>query len=258
MKIQELMEAVGGDVLYHSVGRGKVAQQILKSGVIKPFAGDADSDFGQEHEVISTSRDQFLRFPYGNGIVQFVLDKNALKQAGYKIEPWSMAQQIGGEFYKTEKEERVWHPKGIGIPVKAPFVKEIQVDPEVEAAKPFIKAAKKLGIPVTAMKGYKKSSNVDHKNHLDPNESDPKRYELYKQTMFGDPEYTIVYNREGGGSTIIQPFYQMKDEQVAKKIFKQVIDRVSQGKGYEDIKQANIKYAKSWEKGRYELPVGSH
>ena len=254
MKIQELIEAVGDNLLYHSVREGRVAQQILKSGVIKPFVGDVDSEYGQEQEVISTSRDQYHRFPYGDGIVQFVLDKNALKQAGYKVEPWSMAQQIGGAFYKSEKEERVWHPKGIGIPVKAPFVKEIQVDPEVEAAKPFIKAAKKLGIPVTAMKGYKKSSNVDHKNHLDPNMADPSKYSLEKQMWFGEPAYTITYDKKD----IIQPFYLVKDEPYIKKAFKQIVDRVKQGKGYEDIKKANIKYAKSWEKGRYELPVGSH
>lgn len=164
MKVQELLEAVGGDHVYHSVANDRTAIKILRTGVINPNLSDEDEEGGWEIPSISTSRNQRYRFPYGGGAVQFVLDRSAIRKAGFKVMPFSYARfygksdsnkSTGDDLHKQETEERIYHKRGIGIPLKAPMVIGIEINPELKTSKTLLKLAKDAGIPVTNMKSFK-------------------------------------------------------------------------------------------------------
>lgn len=164
MKIQELLEAVGGDHVYHSVKDDRTAIKILRSGVIKPNLSDEDEEGGWKIPSISTSRNQRYRFPYGGGAVQFILDRSEIRKAGFKVIPFSYRQfygdsnvdsPTGDTLHKQETEERIYHKRGIGIPLKSPIVVGIEINPELKTSKILLKVAKEAGIPVTNMKSFK-------------------------------------------------------------------------------------------------------
>ena len=166
MRIEELLEAVGGDYVYHSVGNDRTAIRILRSGVIKPNLSDEDADSGWTIPSISTSRNERYRFPYGGGAVQFILDRSAIRQAGFKVMPFSYNQfykdqapedtpPSGNVLHKQETEERIYHKRGIGIPLKAPIVVGIEINPKLRTSKTLLKLAKDMNIPVTNMKSFK-------------------------------------------------------------------------------------------------------
>jgi hypothetical protein len=167
MKIQELLEAVGGDYVYHSVEDDRTAIRILRSGVIKPNLSDEDEDAGWTIPSISTSRNQRYRFPYGGGAVQFILDRSAIRQAGFKVMPFSYRQfykdkdtaenpPSGDVLHKQETEERIYHKRGIGIQLKPPILVGIEINPKLKTSKTLLKLAKEMDIPVTNMKSFKK------------------------------------------------------------------------------------------------------
>ena len=166
MRIQELLEAVGGDHVYHSVRSDRTAIRILKAGMIKPNLSDEDADAGWTIPSISTSRNERYRFPYGDGAVQFILDRSAIRQAGFKVMPFSYRQfykdqdpentpPSGDVLHKQETEERIYHKRGIGIPLKAPIVVGIEINPKLRTSKTLLKLAKDMNIPVTNMKSFK-------------------------------------------------------------------------------------------------------
>lgn len=166
MKIQELLEAVGGDHVYHSVRSDRTAIKILKSGIIKPNLSDEDEDAGWTIPSISTSRNQRYRFPYGGGAVQFILDRSAIRRAGFKVMPFSYRQfykdqkpenlpPSGDVLHKQETEERIYHKRGIGIPLKPPILVGIEINPNLKTSKTLLKLAKDMNIPVTNMKSFK-------------------------------------------------------------------------------------------------------
>ena len=166
MRIEELLEAVGGDHVYHSVRSDRTAIRILKSGMIKPNLSDEDEDAGWTIPSISTSRNQYYRFPYGDGAVQFILDRSAIRQAGFKVMPFSYNQfykdqdpentpPSGNILHKQETEERIYHKRGIGIPLKPPIIIGIEINPALKSSKTLLKLAKEMNIPVTNMKSFK-------------------------------------------------------------------------------------------------------
>ena len=121
--VEFVTEAVGGDYIYHSVAQPNQIWNILRKGVIQPHLSDTDEEGGWEIPVISASRSQYYRFPYGGGSIQLVLDKNALRQAGFKVLPFSYMQfynqpdgtgpTASNPMYKQETEERIYHPRGL-------------------------------------------------------------------------------------------------------------------------------------------------
>ena len=257
-----IIEAVGGNYLYHGVPDGSTAMAIIKSGFIKPNEVhqldrkyDDDDNILDEPDVISLSRDQSLRFPYGNAVAQFVVDKDALKQAGIKVMP---AAGVG--YGKAEKEERVWTP----IPVKPPFVTAIQVDPNLleEIPKPFLSKLKKLGVRIEPWKSFKepvdpasskKASNAKGKP------VGPDWKQLYLGSAFDPPRYTLYYKIPGWtDGKEIKPFSYMSDKNFAEKILKLVQDRTRIGQGIKDIQArfSQDQYAKTWKKGNGRLSPG--
>ena len=159
-----IIEAVGGDYIYHSVAQPNQIWNILRKGVIQPHLSDTDEEGGWEIPVISASRNQYYRFPYGGGSIQLVLDRNALRQAGFKVMPFSYMQfynQADGTgptasnpMYKQETEERIYHPRGIGIPVKKPYVLGIQIRKELMNKVPegLLKLINDSGLELTTMR----------------------------------------------------------------------------------------------------------
>lgn len=162
--VEFVTEAVGGDYIYHSVAQPNQIWNILRKGVIQPHLSDTDEEGGWEIPVISASRSQYYRFPYGGGSIQLVLDKNALRQAGFKVLPFSYMQfynqpdgtgpTASNPMYKQETEERIYHPKGIGIPVKKPFVVAIQIRKELMDKVPegLLQLINDSGLELTTMR----------------------------------------------------------------------------------------------------------
>ena len=165
MRAKEFIaEAVGGDYIYHSVAQPNQIWNILRNGVIQPHLADTDEEGGWEIPVISSSRNQYYRFPYGSGSIQLVLDRNALRQAGFKVMPFSYMQfynkadgtgpTASNPMYKQETEERIYHPRGIGIPVKKPYVLGIQIRKELmnKVPKELLKLINERGLELTTMR----------------------------------------------------------------------------------------------------------
>lgn len=249
MKIFEIIqEAVGRDVVYHSVDSGKTAEKIMKSGMIKPSLSDTDSDAGETRPVISTSRDQFYRFPYGGGVVQFVLDRQAIRNAGFRVNPFSYRKFFsdepmsgkknpitGNPLHKQESEERIYHPRGLGIPIKKPFVIAIQVHPDIplnKIPKSFLERAKAEGIELQHMKAGK---NASIKTSDDPPMDNPKKlkvsdgsYYIGNKKVQGDL-YTLSYQRDDGTSRIIHPYYQLKDKNKVMQAYKEYKKKLEAG-----------------------------
>lgn len=277
MRVWEILqEAVGGNYLYHGVPEGKTVSNILKSGFIKPMAQfefDCDDPDDKETcpDVISLSRDQFLRFPYGNAVAQFVVDKDALKKAGIIAKP-----QVGTNYFKQEAEERVFKP----IPVKAPYVVAIQYDPSLKVPKSIIDKVQATGIKIEPWKtinsrqdepeydvNYSKSSYstddetdpaVVIRNILDKGTDPlPDWRNLYLLKMADS--YGIYYKIPGWTHGLeIQPFRFLDDENFAKRILAQLQQLTKAGKSIRPImnKYAQKQFGKDWKQGRYQIRPG--
>jgi hypothetical protein len=279
MKIWEILEeAVGGQYLYHGVPDGQTMNRILKSGEIKPmpvfdFDRDQETD-DPDAEVpdrISLTRNQYLHFPYGNGVAQIVVDRDALKQRGYKIK-LAVGAMIG---HKDETEERVFKP----IPLKAPFVVSIQYDPELKVPKSFIDRVKAAGIKIEP---WRKSRSQDQEQEpdydlnfnysdLDPKSLAAKIRDILDKGIDPLPDWreldlktdvtgsSIYYKIPGWTDGInIQPFGMLNDEDFAKRIFAQLQQLTKAGKSIRPVmnKYAQRQFGKDWKQGRHQIRPG--
>jgi hypothetical protein len=277
MRYREFItEGVGDNYLYHSVASGATMMQILKSGYIlpqEPFDFDRDQDIkssGKALDRISLTRNQFLHFPYGHGVAQLVIDKNALRKSGFKIVPKTGA----GMNYKNETEEQVFKP----IPVKLPFVIAIQYDPRVKIPKNILNQTKNLGIRLEPWRQTTKTKdNETETGPLDPKINPNKLfiqplapYEINGEILpdcltpigshgnekekFGKErtptKWQIIYKDSENTETEISPKYNNK--KTADSILTKILDRISQGKGFDDV--LGRQYRKTWTQGRQEIP----
>lgn len=256
MKIFEIInEDVNSNLVYHGVTSGQKAAQILNSGKLfltEPFDfDDAEQGGDESRRHLSVTRNQYLHFPYGNGVVQFVLDKDALKKGGWQVLP-----KIGtGMHYKYESEERVYHKANKSIPVQPPYVVGIQVYPGINIPGEFLNKAKSVGIQVTNMKS---SNNPDPKSKI-PAQPNTRSY--------GFPgEYKIEIEKTENGYTItgryttkgmppnadpIEPYIDIPDEKTAIKVRDKLQSMVDSELDYRDI--SPVQYHRNWEKGRFKL-----
>lgn len=258
-----ITEDVSKNLLYHGVPNGNVMYRILNSGVIKvnePFELDIESEkeAGIESKPrISLTRDQYLHFPYGGGVAQFVIDRDALKKHGYKIRPTVSAGMPG----KYEKEEQVYK----NIPVRSPFVVELQYDPNLKVPKTLLSKAKNLGIKLSPWREeavqYVSDEPKPTKNKYDPNKlkargnshssRDPRTGELVK---YPATEWYVGYeSKDGSVYLITQP---SKDKEFVDKLTLDIKNRMAKGLSWEDLLPQD-KYSKSWTKGRYKLQHGT-
>jgi len=161
MRISELLEAVGANLLYHSVYSFSILEKILQSGKILPRVATHGSEMGRTNPVISLTRDQFYRFPNYEGAAQFAIDRDALRRAGIKVQPfgWSPYYTSTPKGKDPEKEEEVLVP----IPLKQPFISHIEINPDIPQDKilpSIIKLAAERGIPIRSMKSYQGQRKV--------------------------------------------------------------------------------------------------
>ena len=258
MRFYEIInEGVNDQFLYHGVPTGNTVMKIIKSGFIttsEPFEFDYDKEVEQgkiPKDRISLTRSQYLRFPYGGAVAQFVIDKDALKKHGYKIEPAVGA----GVSHKGETEEHVYK----NIPVRLPFVVAIQYDPEIEIPKVFFNKVKSLGIKLQPWRKQSAAASADS-NKKQPKPAskytDPNRLELDSEKWFGDIVWTIRYKiGDTGGGTIIHPYYLNKNENVTKKAYHAIKDRIAKGLTFDDLLPSD-QYNKNWKKGEYAIQYG--
>lgn len=280
MRVWEILqEAVGGNYLFHGVPDGKTMAQILKSGEIKPmpvFDFDRDLEVGDDPDVevpdrISLTRNQYLHFPYGNGVAQFVIDRDALKQKGFKIKP-AVGAMIG---HKAETEERVFKP----IPLRSPFVVSIQYDPDLKVPKSFIDKVRAAGIKIEPWKKskaqdeepvydlhYNKSSRGDSEEDLSSQiadildkGTDPLPDWRALDLVANTTGFTIYYKIPGWTYGLeIKPFGHLDDENFAKRIFAQLQQLTKDGKSIRPIlnKYAKVQMGKDWKQGIYKIRPG--
>jgi hypothetical protein len=260
MKIYEilsesvLLEFEQRSLLYHGVPKGTIVASILKSGFIKPMEPfEADEEItGETDPVISFSRNQYLRFPYGVAVAQFVVDRGALKQAGYKVVP-KIGAMMG---HKEETEERVYKP----IPVRPPFVVAIQIDPSITVPKQVYKRAKELGVPVVK---WKEITPVQQ-----PKQQSQDSEKKSKDYPYTNPEYiwTSEFNeREPNGEIHARGnigYYdkyiieKLPSRQEADKLANLMKARIKQGLSIDDLitdappdPESSYKSTKNWSKG---------
>lgn len=261
--IEFITEDVGPNLLYHGVPNGNVVNRILKSGVIKvnePFELDAEKEKEAGIEPvprISLTRDQYLHYPYGGGVAQFVINRDALKQYGYKITPTVSAGMPG----KYEKEEQVYK----NIPVRSPFVIELQYDPGIKIPKPFLQRAKESGIKLSPWRQeatqYVSDEPRPTKNKYDPNKlkthdnSYRSSHPITGERINGPAtEWYVGYeSKDGSVYLITQP---SKDKDFVNKLTIAIKDRMAKGLSWEDLLPQD-KYAKSWGRGTYKLQHGT-
>lgn len=281
MKIWEILqEAVGGQYLYHGVPDGQTMSRILKSGEIKPmpvFDFDRELEVGDDENAevpdrISLTRNQYLHFPYGNGVAQFVIDRDALKQKGFKIKP-AVGAMIGP---KDETEERVFNP----IPLKFPFVVSIQYDPGLKVPKSFIEKVRTAGIKIEPWR-QSRSRDQDQQPDYDINYNNRDRGEENPSAQIADildkgtdplPDWrqldlktditgsSIYYKIPGWTDGIaIQPFGMLDNEDFAKRIFSQLQQLTKDGKTIRPVmnKYAQRQFGKDWKQGKHQIRPGS-
>jgi len=252
--LEFIVEAVSGNYLYHGVPDGKTVSAILKSGFIKPqgvFDFDRNPDDDSEEanpDVISLTRDQRLRFPYGGGVAQFVVDKDALTQAGIIAKP-----KVGIGYGRTESEERVYKP----IPVKAPYVVAVQYDPKLKVPPAIVTHFKELGVKIEPWRSFAepKTTEPNAPKEIPPAKkyTDPKKLELKTDNYTNT--WTIAYRNTPTSGSIIQPYYMIDNEAVVKKAYAAIKDRISKNLSFDDLLPQN-QYGKNWSKGSYEIKPG--
>lgn len=183
----KLCEVVGGNYLYHSIKGIDTVLKILKSGIIDAQSNPEDVlDYNlPETDIVSLSRDQFNRFPYGNGEYQFVIDKDALRRKGIKVVPFSYGSDVMLIKFREESEERALS----FIPVGPPYVVELQVLSPEYITPALQKACNIVGVPITQMKrkGVRKLSPKE----IEKKRKDDEEVELASQARErrGDPPF---------------------------------------------------------------------
>jgi hypothetical protein len=279
MKIQEIIsEAVSDNLLYHSVHSGDVVSKIFKSGAIKVQpAHELDCDDPEDLEmcppVISFSRDQYYRF--GDGIAQFVVDKSALRNAGYKVKPL-----VGRGFYKAEAEERVFKD----IPLRLPFVVAVQFDPKVKVPPSISKQLKELGIkliPWRPARDDQSSPEYDLNKYDNDMTTDEPEFDshvdtynavknLIKAGIEPLPDWKrIQINKGPGWSTIyykidgwtagfsIAPF-EFINPAKAEEISRELQQLTKSGQSILPVikKYSKVQTGKSWKQGKHQIRPG--
>lgn len=256
------------NLLYHGVPDGKTVSKILNSGFIKPQqAFDLDQDFEQSRgekspDRISLTRDQFLHFPYGKAVAQFVIDRDELKRAGYKIKPVvgaAVAQMYGTN--KGETEEQVYKP----IPVRAPFVVGFQYDPKLEVPKTVLKKFQALGIQPMP---WKQTWNPDdYKDYVPPIKKTKNKYDPDRLTVRGNSymsggveypanEWYIGYEpvtEPGAQYVFVQP---SKNKKYLEDLLVKMKERLANQQSWDDLLPQD-KFGKDWKKGRYRIQHGT-
>jgi hypothetical protein len=264
-----IAEAVGGDYIYHSVAQPNQIWNILRKGVIQPHLSDTDEEGGWEIPVISASRNQYYRFPYGGGSIQLVLDRNAIRQAGFKVMPFSYMQfynQLDGTgptasnpMYKQETEERIYHPRGIGIPVKKPYVVGIQIRKELMNKVPegLLKLINDSGLELTTMRNDPTNKGtfsrklakppLNKKHYYKPKDvqivaraNDPSKYDLWV-TSFDPPMPLRDSDKDNNGLSVDR----------AKELFKSMTGGNPRGL------QSTIEYDQDITRDYYHNPDGT-
>jgi hypothetical protein len=247
-------EDINQNLVYHSVPNGQIAARIIKSGHLRlnePF--DFDRDYGGEtRNAMSVSRDQYFR--YGEGVVQFVLDKDALKRAGWKVVP-----KVGvGVGYKSEREERVYHSKNAPVPVKQPLVIAIQYDPKLKLPPAFKQSVASLDIPLVPMRSSKPQADTSTEPKQPKPASkytDPNALELKSQDWFGEIAWTITYTNPDGSGSFIHPYYLAKDETMVKKAYAAIKDRIAKGLSFDDLLPKD-QFGRTFKAGTYSIKPG--
>jgi hypothetical protein len=255
------------NLLYHGVPDGKTIGKILSSGYINPQeAFDLDQDVEQSRgeespDRISLTRDQFLHFPYGGAVAQFVIDRDALKIYGYKIKPVvgaGVPNMYGSN--KGETEEQVYKP----IPIRAPFVVGFQYDPKLEIPKTVLKKFEKLGITPMPWKQPWKDDDVEYVPPIGKtkNKYDPDRLTVRGNSyMSGGVEYPanewyIGYEpvtEPGAQYVFVQP---SKNKKYLEDLLIKMKERMANQQTWDDLLPQD-KYAKDWKQGRYRVKHGS-
>lgn len=250
MNIREIItEAVGQDLIYHSPGDGDTARQIMKNKKIKMYEPYWADNLDDDRKSISATRNQYLRFgaaPYGSP-VQFVLDRSALRRSGWQVKPvrsgGAWTDNPGAVGHKEETEERIWHPKNLPIPLKAPWVVGIEVDPSRAPPVDFIALAKRLKLPVLNMRSYKPSPPKPRS--LD--QSQPaqkylaKNFEIDVQDDWGPDAvpgrklYTLTYKTSGNQGISFPSLWEVPDLGLVQKAKKLIMQRSSKGLAIDDI-----------------------
>lgn len=264
MKIYEIIqEGVNDQFLYHGVPDGRTMMQILKSGALKPqeafdFDREMDLERGAEpRNRISLTRNQYLHFPYGDGVAQFVIDKNALRRAGYKVVPTVGAMM----HYKYETEEQVYRP----IPIRSPFVVEIQYDPDLKIPRGFFDNAKRLGVKVTPWR--KEGRNPNIAPQADPGPQPQNKFTDVKKLKirgngysYGDPPKKVPPTQWNIGYSIGDRIYNVigpmsSDKAYIEQLYKQIKDRVSKKLTFDDLLPKR-QFGKQWKTGYREIHPG--
>ena len=256
MRAQEFItEAVGGNYLYHGAPNGKTILAILKSGFIKTqeqFDFDRnpndDSDAANP-PVISLSRDKLLRFPAGDAVAQFVIDKDALRRAGIITKPMP-----GGGYGRIESEERAYKD----IPLKAPYVVALQYDPALKIPKAVLDIAQQAGIKIAPWVPVIKRATMATSAAIPLATRYTNPAALYIQTDDHGPgptNWSIGYKTSSTSADIIQPYYGITDASLIKNAFAAIKDRIASGLSFKDLLPAE-QYNKNWAKGTHEIKPG--
>lgn len=275
MRAQEfIIEAVGGNYLYHGVPNGDTVSAILKSGFIKPqpvfdFDRNPNDDSKEANPpVISLTRDQRLRFPYGGGVAQFVIDKDALTRAGIIAKP-----KVGTGYGRTESEERAYKP----IPVKAPYVVAMQYDPSVKVPAAIIKHFRQLGVRIEPWKpsgsthpDSEPEYDINYPNISGADDLVDQIQSILKTGTAPLPDWKkIKIDRGPGWSTIyyeipdrdtginIQPF-QFISPELAEQLLPQLQQMTRAGQSIRPLvnKYALVQHGKNWKQGIYKIKPG--
>jgi hypothetical protein len=243
------------NLLYHGVPDGKTVGKILSSGYIKPqeaFEGDVDSEQRRGEESpdrISLTRNQFLHFPYGGAVAQFVIDRDALKRYGYKIKP-TVGLMIP---HKGETEEQVFKP----IPVRSPFIVGLQYDPIIEIPKTVLSKLKKLGIEAMPWKSHKEDDDTN--KHIEKTEFklDPENIKVKDDVGGSYVAYVGLW--PGQTDPYVGTFPLMrpsKDKNYVNDLAQKVKDRVAKQLDWRDLLPQD-KFGKNWKQGTYRIPHGT-
>lgn len=224
MRLSEIIgEGVNDNFLYHSMSSGKTFEKILMSGEIKPNIAEFDADtINSDIPAISVSRSQYTRFPYGDGILQIVLDKNVLKSNGFRVMP------INGPLmpHKEETEERIYRKDGKGIPFRLPFIVRIEVRSGLSIPDSVRSKLDELEIPI---KEYSKNITPVKKS----NQSNIKPDDITIDRM--GRTYMLSL-----GNKILHPYYMVTDKVFIKKSLEEIKDRLAKGEDLETILPKSI------------------
>lgn len=261
MRLHEfLKEGVNDNFLYHSVGTGQTIMKILTSGEIRPSISSNELDFGiTTTPSISASRSQSHRYPRGAAVAQFVLDKKSLLNAGFAVKPFNDPMVK----HKSEFEERITSTDNKSIPVKPPFVIELQIDSNLEIPQEIKELCKSAGIKITPMKSF--NYQVRDKANKDASDrkkskslevlSDPNNLKLTSQKFMDGEKYTLTYMLDNSRSMILHPYVQMPDLDKANGIFNKIKNRLRNNEPITDL-FPDDKIEKSWDRGEYVVPPG--